>query len=97
MQKLARDRVGAEMKRQQQQQQGGGSNPSGSTQGGGEEGALCRSLGVKLKAGGQQAWDDSWQDVYRLANLMIERILREFESFSSSSSGPHPPQISSKM
>merc|ERR1712060_158528 len=62
MQKISRDRLQAFRKKQE------GSKP---------EAELCMQLGQQLMSGGQNAWNDNWRDVYRLAELVIERVVDE--------------------
>jgi len=62
MQKIARDRLQAFSKKQE------GAKP---------EAALCAQLGQKLMSGGKNAWTENWRDVYRLAELVIERQVAE--------------------
>lgn len=64
-QKLARDRVGQARKE----------GAPGSSVGCPEERQLCQDLNKALQAGGLKAWDDSWEAVYRLAELVVERLL----------------------
>lgn len=60
MQKIARDRLTAFSKKQD------GRKP---------EVEACAALGQKLMAGGKAAWNQNWQRVYSLAELVIERVV----------------------
>lgn len=62
MQKIARDRLTAFSKKQD------GHKP---------EAEACTALGKRLMSGGQAAWNESWRDVYGLAELVIERVVEE--------------------
>lgn len=62
MQKLTRDRLQAFAK-----------SPSGE----GKEAEACMKLGMSLKSGGKQAWNDNFELVYGIADMVMERIVNE--------------------
>ncbi|GAX79521.1 hypothetical protein CEUSTIGMA_g6962.t1 [Chlamydomonas eustigma] len=72
MQKLARDRVSSWSNLSKSS--GAERNDNVSE----EEGQLCSSLSQALKGGGPKAWDEQWENVYKLANLVVRRLIRDF-------------------
>jgi len=62
MQKLARDRLKAFSKKQE---------------GTPEEVKVCSRLGQALMTGGKKAWNDNWELVYTLAQLVVDRVVGE--------------------
>jgi len=62
MQKLTRDRLQAFAK-----------SPTGQ----GKEAEACMKLGMSLKSGGKQAWNDNFELVYGIADMVMDRIVNE--------------------
>jgi hypothetical protein len=64
-QKIARDRLG-QFKRKQEGTE--------------KEVALCMSIGAALASSKNkaQAWNQQWQSVYQLADLVIDRVVQEW-------------------
>jgi len=65
MQKMTRDRLQAFSKQ-----------PSGQT----KEAEACMKLGMSLKSGGQKAWNDNFELVYSIANMVMDRVMLEATS-----------------
>jgi len=71
MQKIARDRLTAFSKKQEGTE---------------KESKICMRLGQALMAGGKSAWNDNWQDVYGLAEAVMDRTVDEAVAASSAPS-----------
>mmetsp|Transcript_29242 Transcript_29242/g.68021 ORF Transcript_29242/g.68021 Transcript_29242/m.68021 type:complete len:469 (-) Transcript_29242:97-1503(-) len=68
MQKIARDRLQAFSKKQEGTER---------------ESQICFRLGQALMAGGKAAWNANWEDVYRLADAVIDRVVDDAVAASS--------------
>merc|ERR1711988_1399423 len=62
MQKMTRDRLQAFSKK-----------PTGEA----KEAEACMKLGMSLKSGGQKAWNENFELVYGIANMVMDRVIAE--------------------
>jgi hypothetical protein len=60
--------------------------PAGNPSSWGEEDRLCAELASKMEAeveasgDRQRAWDENWEAVYHLAEVYMQRVMRDFMS-----------------
>lgn len=71
MQKMARDRM------RTAQKEGGAGDASG------EEARLCKELGDAMAKGGKTAWDDNFDKVFNLADVLMDRTMQKWVPSSS--------------